>query len=160
MTHSSVLYCLESRTLTWWPIPGTHLRPGTRPSSCALFSSNIFTKDINKSTSHLSKKKKKAFFQMLGWSFVTHYEEPSFFFLTAYPNLLHIIRLPCNFISLTHGTLHLWLKLYVSLYFSHHSSCHSSHIHSRCYFALFVYFWYVCTSLDSPVMLYIQGNYL
>ena len=49
-------------------------------------------------------KKKKAFFQMLGWSFVTCYEEPSvFFFLTTYPNLLHLIRLPCNFISLILG---------------------------------------------------------
>lgn len=47
--------------------------------------------------------KKKAFFQMLGWSFVTCYEEPSVFFLTTYPNLLHLIRLPCNFISLILG---------------------------------------------------------
>lgn len=118
MTHSSVLSCLDSRTLTWWTIPGTHLRPGTRPSSCALFSSNVFTEDINKSTSHLSKKK-KAFFQMLGWSFVTCYEEPSVFYklLIQIFYILLDSSVTSSLLHLAHGTLHLWLKLYVSLYF-------------------------------------------
>ena len=103
MTHSSMLFCLDSRTLTWWTIPGTHLRPGTRPSSCALFSSNVFTEDINKSTSHLSKKK-KSFFSNVGVEFCNMlWRAQCFFFLTTYPNLLHLIRLPCNFISLILG---------------------------------------------------------
>ena len=44
----------EAKDLTWRPVPGTHLRPGAWPSSCTLFSCNLFTKVINKSISYLS----------------------------------------------------------------------------------------------------------
>lgn len=64
-------------------------------------------------------KKKKAFFQMLGWSFVTCYEEPSVFYklLIQIFYILLDSSVTSSLLHLAHGTLHLWLKLYVSLYF-------------------------------------------
>ena len=37
MAPSWILSCVKPRTVTWWPVPGTHLRPGTWLSSHAPF---------------------------------------------------------------------------------------------------------------------------
>ena len=37
MARSWIISCAKPRILTWWPVPGTHPRPGTWPSSCVPF---------------------------------------------------------------------------------------------------------------------------
>ena len=49
MAHSWIPTYSKPSTFTWWPIPGTHLRPGAWPSFQAPLSCSFITKYINKS---------------------------------------------------------------------------------------------------------------